>query len=135
MIGTGVAMLLLFWAGLVLLRKYGAAAMPRLPFFAFCAMSFSGWITTLAGWYTTEIGRQPWLVQGVLMTKDAVSDVSAGMVLGALIGYLVIYATLIFAYIGVITYLAHKTTKGESTPNRGYPHGGEANVSALQPGE
>jgi cytochrome d ubiquinol oxidase subunit I len=135
MIGTGVAMLLLFWAGLVLLRKYGAAAMPRLPFFAFCAMSFSGWIATLAGWYTTEIGRQPWLVQGVLMTKDAVSDVSAGMVLGTLIGYLVIYATLIFAYIGVITYLAHKTTKGEGTPNRRYPHGGEANVSALQPGE
>lgn len=74
-------------------------------------MSFSGWIKTLAGWYTTEIGRQPWLVQGVLMTKDAVSDVSAGMVLGTLIGYLVIYATLIFAYIGVITYLAHKPPK------------------------
>jgi cytochrome d ubiquinol oxidase subunit I len=55
--------------------------------------------------------------------------------LGTLIGYLVIYATLIFAYIGVITYLAHKTTKGEGTPNRRYPHGGEANVSALQPGE
>jgi len=135
MIGTGVAMLLLSWTGLVLLRKYGAGHMPRLPLYAFCAMSFSGWIATLAGWYTTEIGRQPWLVQGVLMTKDAVSDVSAGMVLGTLIGYLVIYATLIVAYIGVITYLARKATKGESTPNRGYPRGGEANVTALQPGE
>jgi cytochrome d ubiquinol oxidase subunit I len=28
-------------------------------------MAFSGWVATLAGWYTTEIGRQPWLVQGV----------------------------------------------------------------------
>lgn len=117
MIGTGVAMLLLSWTGLVLLRKYGAGHMPRLPPYAFCAMSFSGWIATLAGWYTTEIGRQPWLVQGVL------------------IGYLVIYATLIFAYIGVITYLARKATKGESTRTRGYPRGGEANVTALQPGE
>ena len=128
-------MLLLSWTGLVLLRKYGAGHMPRLPLYAFCGMSFSGWIATLAGWYTTEIGRQPWLVQGVLMTKDAVSDVSAGMVLGTLIGYLVIYATLIVAYIGVITYLARKATKGESTPNRGYPRGGDANVTALQPGE
>ena len=135
MIGTGVAMLLLSWTGLVLLRKYGAGHMPRMPLYALCAMSFSGWIATLAGWYTTEIGRQPWLVQGVLMTKDAVSDVSAGMVLGTLIGYLVIYVTLIFAYIGVITYLARKATKGESTRTRGYPRGGEANVTALQPGE
>ena len=135
MIGTGVAMLLLSSTGLVLLRKYGAGHMPRMPLYALCAMSFSGWIATLAGWYTTEIGRQPWLVQGVLMTKDAVSDVSAGMVLGTLIGYLVIYVTLIFAYIGVITYLARKATKGESTRTRGYPRGGEANVTALQPGE
>jgi cytochrome d ubiquinol oxidase subunit I len=69
------------------------------------------------------------------MTKDAVSDVSAGMVLGTLIGYLVIYATLIVTYIGVITYLARKATKGESTRTRGYPRGGAANVTALQPGE
>lgn len=135
MVGTGMAMLLLSWAGLVLLRKYGAGNMPNLPLYAFCAMSFSGWIATLAGWYTTEIGRQPWLVQGVLSTKDAVSDVPAGMVLSTLIGYLVIYAVLIFAYIGVITYLARKATKGEPFSTRDYPRGGEAEVALLQPGE
>ncbi len=135
MIGTGVAMLLLSWAGLVLLRKYGAGGMPKLPLLAFCAMSFSGWIATLAGWYTTEIGRQPWLVQGVLSTKDAVSDVPAGMVLSTLIGYLVIYTLLIFAYIGVITYLARKATRGEPLSSRMYPRGGQAEVAALQPGE
>lgn len=135
MVGTGMAMLLLSWGGLVLLRKYGAENMPKLPLYAFCAMSFSGWIATLAGWYTTEIGRQPWLVQGVLSTKDAVSDVPAGMVLSTLIGYLVIYGILIFAYIGVITYLARKATNGDPYVTRGYPRGGEANVSALQPGE
>jgi len=135
MVGTGMAMLLLSWAGLVLLRKYGAGDMPKLPLYAFCAMSFSGWIATLAGWYTTEIGRQPWLVQGVLSTKDAVSDVPAGMVLGTLIGYLVIYGLLIFAYIGVITYLARRATRGEAYSNRQYPRRGEANVAALQPGE
>jgi cytochrome d ubiquinol oxidase subunit I len=135
MVGVGTAMLLLSWTGLVLLRKYGAGGMPRLPLYTFCAMSFSGWIATLAGWYTTEIGRQPWLVQGVLATKDAVSDVPAAMVLSTLIGYLVIYSMLILAYIGVITYLALKATRGEPYSTRNYPRRGEANLAALQPGE
>jgi cytochrome d ubiquinol oxidase subunit I len=135
MVATGMAMLALSWAGLVLLRKYGAGNMPKLPLYAFCAMSFSGWIATLAGWYTTEIGRQPWLVQGVLSTRDAISDVSAGMVLSTLVGYLIVYGLLIFAYIGVITYLARKATTGDPFVSRDYPRGGEANVAALQPGE
>ena len=97
-------------------------------------MSFSGGIATLAGWYTTEIGRQPWLVQGGA-TKDAVSDVPAGMVLSTLFGYFVVYGILIFADIGVITFLARKATNGDPYVTRGYPRGGEANVSALQPGE
>ena len=37
------------------------------------AMTFCGWIATLAGWYVTEIGRQPFLVYGVLNTADAVT--------------------------------------------------------------
>ncbi|SEP57227.1 cytochrome d ubiquinol oxidase subunit I [Loktanella sp. DSM 29012] len=135
MIGTGVAMLLLSWGGAFLLRRYGAGEMPKLPLLAFTAMSFSGWIATLAGWYTTEIGRQPWLVQGVLTTKDAVSDVPASMVLSTLIGYLAVYAVLIVAYIGVITYLARKATKGEPFSNRRYPRRGEVNIATLQPGE
>ncbi|WP_298974196.1 cytochrome ubiquinol oxidase subunit I [uncultured Roseobacter sp.] len=135
MVGTGLAMLALSWAGLYFLRRYGAGDMPALPLYAFTAMSFSGWIATLAGWYTTEIGRQPWLVQGVLSTKDAVSDVPAGMVLGTLIGYLVIYAALIIAYIAVITYLARKASRGEPLSTRTYPRGGEAEVAVLHPGE
>lgn len=135
MVGVGMAMLLLSWAGLVLLRRYGAGGMPKLPLLAFSAMSFSGWIATLAGWYTTEIGRQPWLVQGVLSTKDAVSDVPAAMVLSTLIGYLLIYAALILAYMGVITYLARKATRSEPYSTRNYPRRGEVNVTALQPGE
>ncbi|WP_195819835.1 cytochrome ubiquinol oxidase subunit I [Roseobacter sp. MH60115] len=135
MVATGMAMLALSWAGLYLLRRYGAGAMPDVPLYAFAAMSFSGWIATLAGWYTTEIGRQPWLVQGVLSTKDAVSDVPSGMVLSTLIGYLVIYAVLIVAYIGVITYLARKASRGEPLSSRVYPRGGEAEVAALHAGE
>ena len=80
-------------------------------------MTFSGWLATLAGWYTTEIGRQPWLVTGVLSTKEAVADVPAGMVLGTLIMYLTIYAVLLVSYILVIFFLARKATKGDTRPD------------------
>ena len=135
MIGTGLAMFALSWAGLILLRKYGASKMPKLSLYAFCAMSFSGWIATLAGWYTTEIGRQPWLVQGVLTTEDAVSDVAPALVLSTLIGYLIVYVILIVAYVLVMTYLARKATQGEPYSNRKYPRRGEAGVMTLQPGQ
>ena len=39
---------------------------PRWMLVAFAAMTFSGWIATLAGWLVTEIGRQPYLVYGVM---------------------------------------------------------------------
>jgi cytochrome d ubiquinol oxidase subunit I len=135
MVGTGMAMLALSWAGLVVLRRRGAGNMPKLFLYALAAMSFSGWIATLAGWYTTEIGRQPWLVTGVLATRDAVSQVPAGMVLGTLIGYLVVYGALILAYIGVITHLARKASTGAPLSSRTYPRSGEAELQLLQPGE
>ena len=108
--------------------------MPKLMLFAFAGMAFSGWIATLAGWYTTEIGRQPWLVQGVLTTEAAVADVPAPMVLSTLIIYLTVYAALIFAYMGTVTYLAWKASRGEPLSTRKYPRSGEAEVAAI-PGE
>ena len=80
--------------------------LPKPLLWALVPMAFSGWVATLAGWYTTEIGRQPWLVQGVMTTEMAVADVPAPMVLGTLIAYLVVYAALLVAYVGVIVYLA-----------------------------
>jgi cytochrome d ubiquinol oxidase subunit I len=128
MVGTGIAMLALSWAGLFVLRRRGAGNMPKVFLYAFATMSFSGWIATLAGWYTTEIGRQPWLVTGVLATKDAVSQVPAGLVLGTLIGYLVVYAALILIYIGVITHLARKASTGTPLSSRTYPRRGETEI-------
>jgi len=76
-------------------------------------MTFSGWVATVAGWYVTEIGRQPWLVQGVLATKDAASDVAGGMIASTLIAYLVVYVILLVAYISTIFYLARKAGEPE----------------------
>lgn len=116
MVGVGMLMLLTSWLGAVLLWRRGAANMPKLYLIGMSGMAFMGWVATLAGWYTTEIGRQPWLVSGVLTTKQAVSDVAAPMVLTTLIAYLLVYGALMLAYMGVITHLAHKAAKGEKLP-------------------
>ena len=117
MIGIGVAMLLMSWLGVILLWRSGVDRFPKPVLYGAVAMTFSGWLATLAGWYTTEIGRQPWLVTGVLSTKEAVADVPAGMVLSTLITYLAIYAVLLVSYILVIFYLARKATKGDTRPD------------------
>lgn len=120
MIGTGMAMLLLSWVAsfMMLRRKRGVEGLPKPLLCALVGMSFSGWIATLAGWYTTEIGRQPWLVQGVMTTAEAVADVPAPMVLSTLIAYLVVYGLLLSAYIYVIFYLARKMSRGEDIGTR-----------------
>ncbi|MEL6642997.1 MAG: cytochrome ubiquinol oxidase subunit I [Pseudomonadota bacterium] len=142
MVATGMAMLLLSWTACVLMARRhpeggrrGAEGLPKLVLFGFVAMAFSGWLATLAGWYTTEIGRQPWLVDGVLLTKDAVADVPAPLVMGTLITYLAVYAALIVAYVAVIFYLARKAAKGEQVPMRPTPGSGAAEVALIQPGE
>jgi cytochrome bd ubiquinol oxidase subunit I len=117
MVGTGMAMLAMSWLGVLLLWRRGVDRFPKPMLYAAVAMTFSGWLATLAGWYTTEIGRQPWLVAGVLSTKEAVAVVPTGMVLGTLIMYLTIYAVLLVSYSLVIFYLARKATKGDTRPD------------------
>jgi cytochrome d ubiquinol oxidase subunit I len=75
-------------------------------------MTFSGWLATLAGWYVTEIGRQPWLVSGVLRTAEAASDVAAPVIAGSLTMYLATYVVLIIAYVATLFYLARKAMGG-----------------------
>ncbi len=106
MVGIGLLMLLTALIGLyrIIRRRSAGRAYARL----LLCMTFSGWVATLAGWYTTEIGRQPWLVNGVLMTEQAVSDVAPSLVLTTLVLYLLVYIGLIFAYMATVFYLARK---------------------------
>jgi len=106
MVGIGVLMLLTSWAAAWQLRRRDAPAtwMAR----ALVVMTFSGWIATLAGWYVTEIGRQPYLVHGVLKTADAASAVSAPMIGATLIMYLALYVVLTLSYVSVLFYLARR---------------------------
>ena len=138
MVGIGLAMLALSWSAVWLMwRRGGVDGLPKPWLYAFAGMAFSGWVATLAGWYTTEIGRQPWLVNGVLTTEAAVADVSGGMVLSSLIAYLAVYAFLTAAYLGALTYLARKASHGDDkrtpeTAGLAKPDGG---FGTLQPAE
>lgn len=53
------------------------------------------WIACEAGWFVAEYGRQPWTIYEVLPTDLSVSSLSAGSVLGSLIGFIVLYAVLL----------------------------------------
>jgi cytochrome d ubiquinol oxidase subunit I len=109
MVGTGMAMLAVSWAGVWMLRRRGQPNVWLAR--ALVGMTFSGWVATLAGWYVTEIGRQPWLVTGVLRAADAVGPVPAGSIGLSLALYLTLYAGLLVAYITVIFKLAGKAVK------------------------
>lgn len=118
MVGTGVLMLLVSWTAAWMLWRRGTIARPLAMLMV--PMALSGWVATLAGWYTTEIGRQPWLVSGVLKTVDALGPVPAGVIASSLVAYLVVYAVLLLAYIGVIIRLAVKAAKeGDKQPEPG----------------
>jgi cytochrome d ubiquinol oxidase subunit I len=115
MVGIGLLMLVTSWAGAWLWWRRGIEKIPRLYLGWLTAMTFSGWVATLAGWYVTEIGRQPWLVHGVLTTAEAVGPVAAGMVFSTLVAYLIIYVLLLAAYVGALFHLARKGP-GHSPP-------------------
>jgi cytochrome d ubiquinol oxidase subunit I len=106
MVGIGVLMLLVSWT--TAYRLFRAGEPGPLHTRALVAMTFAGWVAVLAGWYTTEIGRQPWLVQGLLTTREAATDIAGSMVALSLTMYLLLYAALILAYVSVLFYLAHK---------------------------
>jgi cytochrome d ubiquinol oxidase subunit I len=81
------------------------------------AMSFSGWVATIAGWYVSEIGRQPWLVTGLLTTSQAASKVPSEMIAATLITYVTVYVALIIAFISTVFYLARHAQEQLSNNN------------------
>ena len=107
MVGMGVLMLFAAWAGSYYLLRRGE--LPDWLGKLFIAMSFSGWVATLAGWYVTEVGRQPYLVSGVLRTADAVTGLPPQNIGLSFALYAVIYAVLMVAYIRTLTLMCRKS--------------------------
>ncbi|MDC4532507.1 cytochrome ubiquinol oxidase subunit I [Acinetobacter baumannii] len=107
MVGLGMLMLLLAFTG-VWLRKTGKLFESKWFHRFALLMGPSGFIALLAGWFTTEVGRQPWVVYGVMRTKDALSPVSAEQVGLTLIIFVVVYCVIFGIGIYYMLKLMHK---------------------------
>ena len=92
MLGIGVWSLLMRWRG----RLFAAPWLHR----AAVAMGPAGFVAVVAGWITTEVGRQPYTVYGLLKTVDSVSPIAAAAVGSSLVAFIVVY----FALFGAGTF-------------------------------
>lgn len=116
MVGLGVLMLALSWLGLWLDRR-GRLVEARWFLLGTVAAVPSGFLAVIIGWCTAEVGRQPWVVYGLLRTAEAVTPTLSGaVVLASLLAYLAVY-TLI-ALFGTVCLLG--------LLRRGLSGGGEA---------
>ncbi len=121
MVGVGVLMLLVSWYGWYRFRKtrWQPQQLPKWLLYTFAGMTFSGWVATLSGWYVTEIGRQPFLVYGVLRTEDAVTKMVPSENIGlTLVMYLVLYSAMLLSYIMVLKYMAEHPEHDEHETGR-----------------
>ncbi len=121
MVGTGTLMLIVAWYTLFALWR--RRSLPRWHLRVLVAMTFSGWLATLAGWYVTEIGRQPWLVYGVLETAQAATTAPPANVAVSLALYLTLYAFLGVAYVSTLFVMARRSSllEREHYPPAGVP--------------
>ena len=119
MVGIGILMLVMGvwslwarWRG----SLYASPWLQRLALF----MGPMGFVAVLAGWATTEVGRQPFTVFGLLRTADSASPLEAPAVAASLIAFVIVY----FAVFGVGTWfiiklMGHEPHPGEQGPTRG----------------
>lgn len=106
MVSIGLGMLVLAWIG-----SYYSLRKKRLPkglLRALYYFSFSGWLATLAGWYVTEMGRQPYVVNGLVFTRDVVTDIAPSNVVFSLTLFASVYLLLLVAYLHTVFYMARK---------------------------
>lgn len=101
-----------------------------LKLFAF--MTPLGFVAVLSGWWVTEVGRQPWTVQGLMRTKDSVSAITGGEVGMSFTVFILLYSLLFGAYLYYVTKVirsADKTRVEENAP------GAPARPAFISPGE
>ena len=106
---AGLGMLMIFvglWS--VWLRKRKSLFTCRPFLYLTLWMGPSGLIALLAGWFTTEIGRQPWVVYGLMRTHDASSGHSVGQMSFTLIMFVVVYFALFGTGLGYMMRLVRK---------------------------
>lgn len=127
MVGIGMAMLLLTVVSLWAWRRRRLFESTWL-LNTWRLMAPSGFVAVLAGWFVVEMGRQPWVIQGLLRTADAVSDIDRTSVIVSLVSFFAAYAVVFGAGGGYILKMIRKGPQpfddgpdhdaGERTPMR-----------------
>jgi cytochrome d ubiquinol oxidase subunit I len=119
LIGLGAVAMALWWRR----RLFTTCWFLRIAGFAWPL----GFIAILAGWVTTESGRQPYIAHGILRTADAISPVGAGTVAASLASFIVVYCVVFSIGIYYIRKLIRRGPQGaalhtppgpEGLPNR-----------------
>ncbi|HWL70477.1 MAG TPA: cytochrome ubiquinol oxidase subunit I [Geminicoccus sp.] len=118
MVGLGMLMLLLGATGVVAYFRGGLYHWRPLHYLAL-AMGPAGFIAVIAGWVTTEVGRQPYTVYGMLRTADSVSPLEAPAVAASLLMFIVIYFTVFsVGTFYILKLMGHAPYTGEPGPER-----------------
>ncbi len=119
----GVVLMLASWITLPLLVRDWVVRL-RFPLYLMVLGIPLPFIAAIGGWVVREVGRQPWLVQGLLLTEDALSPVSANSMLASFIAFTGVFAVLAVADWVLIARIARRGPESESAPHP---------VSALAP--
>lgn len=102
MIGIGFAMfgLMLWTLWAWYKRRLTAELVPRQKWLLYAWIAFAplGYLAVEMGWVTREVGRQPWIIFGLLRTRDSASVLPAGAVATSLAIYLILYTILFLAF-------------------------------------
>jgi cytochrome d ubiquinol oxidase subunit I len=121
MVGIGVLMVLIgLWS--LVLRWPGCLYDSPLLLRVAVAMGPSGFVAVLAGWITTEVGRQPYTVYGLLRTADSVSPIALPGVAGSLLAFIVVYFAVFGAgIVYILRLMAHEPAIDEPDIEKGMP--------------
>jgi len=123
MVGMGLIMIAISWIGLLLVWRGRLESARWFLWAAFLSFP-TGFVAVLCGWFTAEVGRQPWVVYGILRTEDAITpSLSGGEALFSLLAYVAVYAVI---YSLGLNYIYRLLRAG--------PASEPESVSQLQPG-
>ena len=120
MVGLGLLMLVVgCWS--LLARWRGTLYQSRGLARAALLMGPSGFVAVIAGWVTTEVGRQPWIIYGLLRTADAVAPVQASAVAASLLTFIVVYFLAFGAGTWYVLRLMAQPPDGDPGPSPALP--------------
>jgi cytochrome d ubiquinol oxidase subunit I len=121
MVGLGMLMLALALFSLAARLRHRLYDWKLLHLFA-VAMGPAGFVAVIAGWVTTEVGRQPYTVYGLLRTSESASPLQVPAVAGSLLAFIVVYFIVFGAGVFyILRLMSHPPQAGEVGPERGQP--------------